>query len=79
MTINNSCIISISFPPEPDWFAEFDQQRAAKEAVYRLKEEMELKAKREEKLRQLKEEHGTARWRTKRKVHRASGGSATHV
>ena len=105
---------------EPDWFATFDEQKAQKDAVYKLKvcvqyhlciffdtkylhctptvsslanqtllapitfsvitqrksnnltlyfqEEMQQRAKREARLKKLKEEHGSARWRAKRKV-----------
>ncbi len=54
---------------EPDWFAAYDQQKAEREALQRLKEEVAARNRREEKLKKLREDYGnTKRWQQKRKV-----------
>ena len=54
--------------PELDWFAEYKKERAEREALHRFKEDISKKAKREARIKKMKEEHGSTRWRTKRKV-----------
>ena len=46
----------------------YEKDRAEREALHRLKEEMSKKARREARIKKMKEEHGTTRWRAKRKV-----------
>ena len=54
--------------PEADWFAEYKKERVEREALRQLEEKMRRKAKRQARIKRMKEEHGSARWRTKRKV-----------
>ena len=54
---------------ELDWFAAYEKERSEREALRKLKEEMNKKARREARIKKLKEEHGTTRWSIKRKVH----------
>ena len=54
---------------EPDWFAAYEKERSEKEALRRLKEDVNKKAKRTARIKKMKEEHGTTRWSAKRKVH----------
>lgn len=53
---------------ELDWFAAYEKERSEREALRKLKEEMNKKARREARIKKLKEEHGTTRWSIKRKV-----------
>lgn len=53
---------------EPDWFAAYDEQKVEKEALQRLKEEVEQKEKREARLKKLREEVNSSKWWQKRKV-----------
>lgn len=53
---------------EPDWFAAYDGQKAEQEALQRLREEVKLKQQREAKLRRLREDYASSKWRQKRKV-----------
>ena len=54
--------------PEVDWFAEYKKERVEREALRQLEEKVRRKAKREARIKRMKEEHGSTRWRTKRKV-----------
>ena len=53
---------------ELDWFAAYEKERSEREALHKLKEEMNKKARRDARIKRLKEEHGTTRWSAKRKV-----------
>ena len=53
---------------ELDWFAAYEKERSEREALQKLKEEMNKKVRREARIKKLKEEHGITRWRAKRKV-----------
>lgn len=53
---------------ELDWFAAYEKERSEREALHRLKEELNKKARREARIKKLKEEHGTTRCSAKRKV-----------
>ena len=54
--------------PVPDWFANFDRDKARREAVERVRAEQTRKTRREERLKKLREDGGSAKWRAKRKV-----------
>ncbi|XP_064405283.1 ATP-dependent DNA helicase DDX11-like isoform X2 [Halichondria panicea] len=51
----------------PDWFADYGKQKTRREAVEEVRAEQVRKTKREARLKKLKEQGGTAQWRTKRK------------
>ena len=51
---------------EPDWFAAYDEQKAEREALQRLKEEVEKKQRRKERLRRVREEY-RANWQKVRR------------
>lgn len=53
---------------EPDWLAAYQQQKAEREALQRVKEEVQRKEKREARLRRLREEIASSKWRQKAKV-----------
>ena len=54
---------------EPDWFALFDQKKAEKETLQKVRDEVERKERCKASLKKLKEEHAAAaRWKAKRKV-----------
>ena len=53
---------------EPDWFTAYDEKKAESETLQRLREEVELKKRREAKLKKLREEFGSSNWRRRRKV-----------
>lgn len=60
--------VSSTAEGEPDWFAAYDGKKAEQEALQRLREEVKLKQQREAKLRKLREEYTSSKWRQKRKV-----------
>lgn len=64
---------------EPDWFASYDQKKAEKDALQRVRDEVERKERCKARLKKLREEHAaSARWKAKRKVidgHCVLGGS----
>lgn len=53
---------------EPDWFAAYDRKKAEQEALQRLKEDLERRKRQEAKLKKLREEFGSEKWKRKRKV-----------
>ena len=53
---------------ELDWFAAYEKECSERETLRKLKEKMNKKARREARIKKLKEEHGTTRWSIKRKV-----------
>ncbi len=61
-------VLSIVLAIVPDWFADYGKQKTRREAVEEVRAEQVRKTKREARLKKLKEQGGTAQWRTKRKV-----------
>lgn len=53
---------------EPDWFAAYDEKKEEQEALQRLKENLEKKKRHEARLKKLREEYGSEKWKRKRKV-----------
>lgn len=52
----------------PDWFVSYDKDKSKKETVEKIKTELRQKAKREEKLKRLREYGQRSNWKAKRKV-----------
>ena len=52
----------------PDWLTAYKQQKAEREALQSLREEVQRRERREAKLKKLREEIASSRWRQRIKV-----------
>lgn len=57
-----------TFLVELGWFADYKREQEEREALRRLKDQLDKKTRREARLKKMKEEGGSGRWRGKRKV-----------
>ena len=62
---------------QPDWLTAYEEKKAEREALQSLKEELQRKEKREARLKRLREEIASAKWKQKMKV--CSNYSGTSV
>lgn len=53
---------------EPDWLAAYDKRKAEREALQSVKEQLQRKEKRDARLKKLREDIASSRWRQKVKV-----------
>ena len=68
---NHQNQVSATTNKEPDWFAAYDQKKAEKEALQKVREEVERKECCKARLKKLREEHSSAaRWKSRKKVKR---------
>lgn len=54
---------------QPDWLTAYEEQKAEREALQSLKEELQRKEKREARLKKLREEIASSKWKQKVKVY----------